>query len=172
MTLSEYQEKAYSTAIYKDKIIYPVLGLANEFLSEYISKIINHKPEEEIVDELMDAMWYVSAIATDLGFKLEYLFFSEDNINMFTEEEQFKAFCFSLGTICGKVKKWMRDYDKKEMPKDYLKVIKSSLIFIIQYLSTELKKYKYTLEDALQMNIDKLQSRKERGVIKGDGDNR
>lgn len=85
MTIKEYSKKAYSTAIYKDNtnypdIIYPILGLCGETgeVAEKIKKCIRDNKGEvtkefkiEIIKELGDVLWYINAIAHDLGFNLE-----------------------------------------------------------------------------------------------------
>ena len=67
---------------YTATIIYPALGLCGEAgeVAEKIKKIIRDKgsvytPEDkaEIVKELGDVLFYVTALAKDLGFSLEYV---------------------------------------------------------------------------------------------------
>lgn len=78
-TLNSYQEDAKKTAIYKNKLIYPVLGLAGEAgeVSNKVKKILRDKDgkvdegdREEICKELGDVLWYLSACATDIGLDL------------------------------------------------------------------------------------------------------
>jgi NTP pyrophosphatase (non-canonical NTP hydrolase) len=45
----------------------------------------------------------------------------------------------------------------------------SDVCWYVAVLAYELD---YTLEEIMQMNLDKLSSRKERGVLSGSGDNR
>jgi NTP pyrophosphatase (non-canonical NTP hydrolase) len=80
MTLNEYQNKAQVTATYRDKIIYPALGLSGEVgeVNEKIKKVLrdsygyfSEPKKEEIKKELGDVLWYVQALAFDLGFTLE-----------------------------------------------------------------------------------------------------
>jgi NTP pyrophosphatase (non-canonical NTP hydrolase) len=106
MDFETYQEIAATTAVYKDKVVYPTIGLAGEVgeVSEKVKKVLrdsggvfSEEKKIEIAKELGDVLWYVSAIATDLDLYLV---------------------------------------------------------------------------DIAQTNIDKLLSRKERGVISGSGDNR
>lgn len=75
------------------------------------------------------------------------------------------------GEISEKVKKIIRDkggvlaeQDKKDIAKEA-----SDVGWYLAALANELG---YTLEEIFQMSIDKLQSRKERGVLSGSGDNR
>ena len=76
MTFDEYQEFARSTAIYpKDcKITYPTLGLCGEAgeVAEKVKKNIRDgKSLDGVGLELGDVLWYISALADDLGVTLE-----------------------------------------------------------------------------------------------------
>ena len=80
MNFSEYQERANATAIYNTKfsIMYPTLGLAGEAgeVAEKVKKNIRDNKNivderEDIAKELGDVLWYVAAVARDIGFKLE-----------------------------------------------------------------------------------------------------
>lgn len=71
------------------------------------------------------------------------------------------------GEIAEKVKKWLRgdkELDKQELAKEA-----GDVLWYITSLADDLG---YSLQDIVTMNIEKLSSRKERGVQKGDGDNR
>lgn len=82
MNFDEYQEKALSTKRYSEKfnIVYPALKLNGEAgeVAEKIGKILRDKDatfsEEdlfEIAKELGDVLWYINALANDIGFTLE-----------------------------------------------------------------------------------------------------
>ena len=84
-TMNEYQADAAATAIYKWKVIYPALGLANE-AGEVLGKLkklirdsnVRFDGEGKITDqqradlgaELGDVLWYISNLARDLGLNL------------------------------------------------------------------------------------------------------
>lgn len=71
------------------------------------------------------------------------------------------------GEISEKVKKWLRgdrELDKLELLKEAGDVL--------WYLASLADDLGYTLQDLVNENVKKLTSRKERGVQKGDGDNR
>jgi NTP pyrophosphatase (non-canonical NTP hydrolase) len=75
--------------------------------------------------------------------------------------------CGESGEVAEKVKKWLRgdkELDKAELAKEA-----SDILWYIASLADDLG---YTLQDVVDMNIEKLSSRKERGVLKGSGDNR
>ncbi len=76
-----------------------------------------------------------------------------------------------VGEVVEKIKKAMRDKDyviddayKMEIGKEM-----GDVLWYIAQLSTELG---LSLEDIVRMNMEKLQSRAERGMLHGDGDNR
>ena len=76
MTFDEYQVFARSTSVYpqKYKVMYPALGLCGEAgeVAEKVKKSIRDgKSLEGIGLELGDVLWYISALADDLGVTLE-----------------------------------------------------------------------------------------------------
>jgi len=80
LTFNNYQKYARETAIYKDGIFYPVLGLCGESgeVADKIKKIyrdndgiISEENKEQIVKEMGDVLWYLANMATDLGVTLE-----------------------------------------------------------------------------------------------------
>lgn len=71
------------------------------------------------------------------------------------------------GEVAEKVKKWLRgdrELDKAELIKEV-----GDVLFYVAALADDLG---YTLQDVVDANEQKLSSRKERGVLKGSGDNR
>jgi len=75
------------------------------------------------------------------------------------------------GEVAEKAKKIIRDGDGTLTPETREKMAMelSDVCWYVAVLAYELD---YTLEEVMQMNLDKLASRKERGVISGSGDNR
>jgi len=91
MTISfnEYQEQAKKTAIYPESgdgsynsLAYAVLGLTNEagevagkvkkIWRDEFGELFDHR-RAEIASEAGDVLWYLSAVATELGVTLESL---------------------------------------------------------------------------------------------------
>lgn len=75
------------------------------------------------------------------------------------------------GEVCGKYAKIIRDkngvvddQDEAEMAKEL-----GDIMWMVAVMARMLG---FTLEDVATMNVVKLQSRKERGVLQGSGDNR
>lgn len=82
MTFNDYQRIASQTAIFPQelKVLYPVIGLAGETgeVAEKVKKtvrdhggVFDDERRAEIAKELGDVLWYVAAIASDLGLALD-----------------------------------------------------------------------------------------------------
>lgn len=71
------------------------------------------------------------------------------------------------GEVSEKVKKWLRgdrELDKMDLVKEV-----GDVLWYAASLAHDLG---YTLQDVVDANVDKLTSRKDRGVLKGSGDDR
>lgn len=78
--MDNYHLRAGETAIYppQSAVVYPILGLASEAgeLAGKLKKVLRDSggdltsQRDAMVDELGDVLWYVSAVARDLGFRL------------------------------------------------------------------------------------------------------
>lgn len=85
MTFDEYQEKAKAFAIYDDAT-YPILGLVSE-AGEVAGKVKKYIRDggayedlyDDLAKEIGDVLWYVSAIASDIGMNLSDI--AQININ-------------------------------------------------------------------------------------------
>ena len=84
MTFDEYQGFARSTAIYPEdcRVVYPTLGLCSE-AGEVAGKIKKHMRDGRSLAgvglELGDVLWYIYALADDLGVTLEEI--AQTNVN-------------------------------------------------------------------------------------------
>lgn len=76
------------------------------------------------------------------------------------------------GEVADKVKKVIRDKGGNFQPFDVRLAIAKELGDTLWYCATLANDLGFTLEDVAKMNVDKLQSRKQRGVLSGSGDNR
>ncbi len=75
--------------------------------------------------------------------------------------------CGEAGEIAEKVKKYLRG--DKELDKQALLMELGDPLWYITALADDLG---FSLQDVVDANIEKLTSRKERGVLKGSGDDR
>lgn len=75
------------------------------------------------------------------------------------------------GEIADKYKKVLRDRNGHPLPADKIAMIYEigDALWYLDALATELGT---TLEEAARLNVEKLRSRQERGVISGSGDDR
>lgn len=79
MEFNDYQAAAKATAVYHElpnrKIIYPTLGLAGETgeVVEKVKKFLRDAvlDKEALKREMGDVLWYLAALAGDLGFTLD-----------------------------------------------------------------------------------------------------
>ena len=80
MEFNDYQNQAKNTAIYpKDKaVVYPALGLAGEAgeVANKVKKVLRDGTEikdvsKDIASEIGDCLWYISVLASDIGWDLE-----------------------------------------------------------------------------------------------------
>ena len=82
MNLNDYQYRASKTAIYPKlghTVVYPALGLAGEAgeVAEKVKKmcrddgcVMSEETRKAIALENADCLWYIAAIATELGYTL------------------------------------------------------------------------------------------------------
>lgn len=98
MTLDEYQDLAIESAIYDPKfaVVYPALKLAGEAgeVAEKIGKRLRDMdgdltdPEwlDAVALELGDVLWYVAALARDIGWSLEDI--ADRNLSKLASRQQ------------------------------------------------------------------------------------
>ena len=78
--------------------------------------------------------------------------------------------CGEMGELANKYKKVIRG--DKVFDAEFKKNMADELGDVMWYMASIAYELDVSLEDVAKNNIKKLHSRKERGVIKGDGDNR
>ena len=171
MTSNEYQNAALATKNYETPIIYPSLGIVGEAgeVAEKVKKLhrdfgwnVNDKiPEDhrkEIALELGDVCWYAAVLSNDLGFNLSSVvdFNRLDNYG-----GSITTLIVLLSVTCGK----LAQESVIESRLDDQAFVR--LFSLVRVIASELG---FSLDDILEMNIAKLASRKQRGVISGNGD--
>ena len=75
------------------------------------------------------------------------------------------------GEIAEKIKKVLRDKDSVFSDETKLEIAKE-ICDVLWYCNALSRDLGFTLEQVMQMNIDKLESRVQRNLISGNGDNR
>lgn len=75
------------------------------------------------------------------------------------------------GEVAGKVKKLMRD-DNGQLTQERFSEIVDELGDVLWYITATADDLGITISDVFYLNYQKITSRKQRGMIKGSGDNR
>ena len=143
MIWTEYMEKARITAVYP--IRWRVAYPALGLIGELIELFYNHS-----IDEAGDVCWYIANLSIDLGFVPEL------------KEHKGQDLIFTIGQLAEATKRHLREDNE-----DKISVIKECTEKIMQYIRKA-----FDLEKVLERNIQKLEDRKARGVLKGSGDDR
>ena len=76
------------------------------------------------------------------------------------------------GEIAEKVKKWVRDEGGQEISLDRKDAILKELGDPLWYIASLADDLGFSLQDVINANVEKLTSRRDRGKLHGDGDNR
>lgn len=95
-TFNDYDEFVKGMKIYPEQYntIYPALGLAGEAgeIAEKVKKVLRDNEGEwtadakaAVLDELGDPLWYISALAQDLGFTLQDVI--DNNVSKLTSRK-------------------------------------------------------------------------------------
>ena len=164
LTLNEYQEKAKTTAVFPGEVlvVYPALGLVDE-VGELLSAELDDV--DNFIAECGDVMWYAAVLADNLYLKLEDCY---DEATL-TSLPDGQGLFTDAALICGRVKKLLRGDANSE---DTVEAIRGYIGDIVRRIQSLAGQFEVTLEEVCERNLDKLFDRKERGVLKGDGDNR
>lgn len=80
--------------------------------------------------------------------------------------------CGEAGEIAEKIKKWLRGDKGEQLAEEQRGDLLKELGDPLWYIASLAADLGYTLQDVVDANEQKLTSRKERGVLKGSGDDR
>lgn len=189
LTLNGYQSAAMSTALPASlNLAYMAYGLVNE-IGELQEKIISESSgttsSEDTLKELGDVLWYIAGVSHIRGWKLSEVMtgdIADITVNEYEANELAKisdydsrldsnailsiGLTIAAGNLCGALKKEIRDNaHKPDVEKEALRRIFQISVMLAKVMNS-------TLEHVAIANIEKLASRKARGVIGGSGDNR
>ena len=167
MNYNDYQRSCRATAIYPAyaATVYPVLGLLDE-IGELQEKLFHAAPREEVLKECGDVLWYCAIVADDCGIQFARVVAEMGSVAYTPAYMHLPA-----SRIAGIVKKVIRD-DNGFMNTDTRGAVSinlSEVVACVQYWATE---HASTLDEVCALNLAKLKSRADRGVISGSGDNR
>ena len=175
MKIKDYQDGARSTAIYptEAKIAYPALGLVGE-IGELEARFMldNGKDIEGIKGEIGDVLWYCANLCCDLQMMLTDcldLDMHADFSKINTENVYVDEVIVEVGLIAEAAKKIIRD-GALEKKKEIIRNRVGRILVHLQSLASF--DCGSSLGEIAAANLDKLQGRKERGTLKGDGEER
>ncbi|UOF78511.1 ntP-ppase [Caudoviricetes sp.] len=142
-----------------------------EALSRFVDSIPTWHPSRDILERILDEMQKMEK-------QMDANQYQKDAITMAVYPYLGANFVYpalglagEAGEVCEKVKKIMRDKEGR-LSEDDRKAIAIELGDAQWYLSAMAKEIGYELGQVMEMNLEKLRSRKMRGVLKGEGDNR
>jgi hypothetical protein len=167
---SDYQQQAVLTALLPlNRLDYFILGLVGE-LAELLSTH-GHMTVEDFYDEAGDCRWYFSLI-------LLYFNTTDDPIALFSDLTTHRSLnfrsdmkdCLAVASrLCNIIKKPLRPGDEGITPdrlrKIYLTTLEAYEIFCETIGSQH-------FDEIGNRNLQKLNSRQQRGTLTGDGDHR
>jgi len=180
--LNEYQAEAVSTAIYPGTLSYPTLGLCGE-TGELIAALVDDRTNahrytienvRSIMKEIGDVLWYAANVASDMDVLLSEVMQRKEfevEVEMWDVDEVIDELPVHAGVVAENVKKTLRD-NCGVLTDDRCGNIMKALRLTILWLERLCSYYGVTLAECAQLNVDKLRDRQERGVLKGDGDDR
>lgn len=177
LTLHQYQQRARSTAIYPvtARVIYPALGLAGEFGE--LAGAIRRRSLPETRKEFGDVIWYSANLCADLDTTLnecllEDSTFTFHQIYAYTPSDNpYVDAAVDVGRILEYTKKMIRD-DAGVMLQPRRENIIQSIASLLEKLASMARCYGFTIQEAAELNLEKLSDRQQRQVLQGDGDNR
>ena len=139
---------------------------------------IESSPEEmAVLDNILFRMWQMNWLPTQQvdNYQRKAKSFLLDKFTRMGQTELVTYCALGLneeaGEVAGKIKKSIRDSDGK-IDNERLHAVALEIGDVLWYLAILADTLGFSLDEIADMNINKLCSRKERGVIKGEGDNR
>lgn len=185
MKIAEYQVQARALAIYPNlgnNPAYPALGLGGEmgemvaaykWLADAGKGVDLPASRKNLEKEIGDVLWYVANLAAEMGIVLEGDFVSlqHNRVQSLTVEEDLLWAVAHVGRAQEVVKKVIRDKDGSYDDEDRTKVA-SVLDSVLKFLCHVCFQMGFVLDCVAQGNLDKLNDRKKRDVLQGDGDDR
>lgn len=190
MDLYEYQERARSTAIYLEvegsRILYPALGLVGE-CGEVVDKIkklirdanwdMTDDRKDAISKELGDCCWYLANICADTNHDLSMVYemkgyFILHEIRSLPLPRIVLHMSRHASLIATYLEDWYYNRGGHIACRGNYTELPQSLSHVITCIEEIARRCDLTLEDIYITNIEKLASRKERDVLKGEGDER
>ena len=147
--------------------LYFTVGLVEEVAELMEEKQKNSPDDSSVVSEVGDVCWYIYGLCHSLNDILPTTIKSKSDVSNLSplgdEAAQALLLC---GKLCGSVKKWNRGDQNWDQFRERIQKDVSDVLGVLASISP------VPLEVAMKKNIEKIQSRRERNVVKGDGSDR
>jgi NTP pyrophosphatase (non-canonical NTP hydrolase) len=167
-----------------DKIQHRIVTWHGAFNDDFFRNVLAPDSRHQVVLELGDVLWYTTALASQLGFNIGDLYeqcgYGNDapkGMEIVIETLRLTAHAGLLAEIVGK---FVRDRDLGFAPEAYryaddgntaariadkLREVLGALDVLSHGMGVDIFK-------VIDANVEKLESRRDRGVLQGEGDNR
>lgn len=177
MNFNEFQEQSRQTALYPKlgiSIEYPLMGLMGEFgeLSEKFKKVLRDNEgkltedrKEGIIGELGDLCWYLFQIYSELKISFNDNYENNDLLPSLTENVP--KLLVAMHTCVSDIAIFCVGNNHCLLSR--VTEPSNHLVYFIKHIA---KMCDTDIETIMQKNINKLQDRLKRNMIKGDGDTR
>lgn len=174
MNLQDYQKQIEKFDQSPQTDTYYVFGMADE-LSKIATAILRYehdKTQENVAklwDECGDFLWYFTRYCEYFDLGVENIgneFGYESSLFINSAVLAYLQLSSALGVVLGYEKKFMRGDENPSFSPI------ADLTYIFNMFSVLVSSLGQTIEQIAERNYEKLSDRLERGVIKGDGDDR
>lgn len=171
-SFAEYAAAAADTAVYPDRganLPYAVLGLVEE-IGELAEKVHERAERHEIAAEAGDVYWYLAAICHEAGIPPAGVDLLRYRVGSLAQIPEMMLRTAAV-VVCGCAKKAIRDTGGV-LPDVKRPAVAGAVSTLLHLLSCVAAEIRYAPEQVWEYNLQKLQSRKQRGTLHGSGDNR
>ena len=179
MNFSTYQQLSARTAIYprEHAVVYPALGLVGECgeIANKFKKVLRDdagaiQPEKrtQLIDEIGDVLWYAAGLARDLGIRVH----DQWAVLLPKYLPTLSKCVLRITSLAGEIASAVEFQLDQTCADEPIARIEHRIANIVQFCNCILFHLGSNAAEAMQLNLDKLFSRQERGTLKGAGDNR
>lgn len=174
MTPAEYAKAAATFAAYPpNQSTYAFLGLSGEcgeLMEITRPDRIKANDRAAVMKELGDLCWYVAECCRCIGIQFDQVF-NFETVRVISVEDAHLELPIIVGRICELAKKCIRD-DGGKWGGHRHQAAKAAVESLSAVICSYARKYGLSMTDVFAANIGKLTSRRDRNVIKGDGNDR
>ena len=164
MELSEYQQRAVATALPTalsyDYLIPGLVAEVGEVFGKVAKSVRDEWPrerlQEELKAELGDVCWFYVLLSHVAGWQVRLPYAPQEDL---TEQEVLNDLLISVGRV-----------QETTLCRDMVAELEWMIELFPGYIARVAMVYEIDMQEILEYNINKLESRKARGTIIGSGD--